>query len=287
MKIDQSEILVSVCCVTFNHEKYIAQTLEGFLMQKTDFEYEIIIGDDSSTDNTNLIIQSYHHEYPHKIRLVTGEVNVGSIKNQCRIFGYAKGKYIAMCDGDDYWIDPLKLQKQVDLMERKPHCTICCHYSRVINDKGIVVYEHSAPRPLQFDYEDVLLGRKEETRTSSMMLRNKLNITRISEQGWYYKVFGSDTFLKLYALARETGKIYVLPEVMSVYRLHTSGAWSMIDPRVRKRRMISDFNILINNFDYSDKNKRKLLKLYIYQFLLFDIREMNIQSIVRNIKVLL
>lgn len=286
MRVHESKIMVSICCVTYNHEKYIAEALDGFLMQKTSFSYEIILGDDCSTDNTKLIIQSYCRKYPGKIQLVSNEVNVGNIQNQCRIFDCAKGKYIAMCDGDDYWIDPLKLQKQVDFMESHDDSVICCHYSRVIDEEGQVVYEHPAPKALQFVYEDVLVGRKEETRTSSLMLRNKVNITQISNQDWYYTIYGSDTFLKLYALAREQGKLYVLPEVMSVYRLHRNGIWSMIDPKVRKRRMISDFNILIKHFSYSEADKKRLLNLYIKQFFLFDIREMNFHGVLNAIKVL-
>ncbi len=284
--MNKPETMVSICCVTYNHGKYIAEALEGFLMQKTNFNFEILVGEDCSTDNTRNIVQDYCLKYPGRIRMVTDEVNVGSIKNQVRIFDQAKGKYIAMCDGDDYWVDPLKLQKQVDFMECHEDSVICCHYSRVIDEDGEVVYVHPEPVGLEFAYEDILIGKKEETRICSLMLQNKEAINQISSQEWYHKTFGADTFLKLYALARQNGKIYVLPEVMSVYRLHRNGVWSMIDAKLRKRRMISDFNIMINNFEYSSVYRKKLLNIYIKEFLLFDLRNLNIDKAINTLLTL-
>lgn len=252
-------------------------------MQETDFPYEIIVGEDCSTDKTRKIIIDYSLRYPGKIKLVTESKNVGGIKNQIRTFEAAKGKYIAMCDGDDYWTDPLKLQKQVDFMERQPDCVICCHYSRVINENGELVYEDPAPVKLEFDYEDVLLGRKDETRICSLMIRNTRIINQISTHDWYHKTFGADTFLKLYALSKENGKIHVLPEVMSVYRLHRAGIYSLIDPKVRKRRVINDFNILIQHFHYSENQKKALRNIYISQYLLFEIKSLKIQRAVKTL----
>lgn len=284
--MSESEIMVSICCVTYNHEKYIAECLDGFLMQKTNFKYEIIVGEDCSTDNTRIIIDEYCLKYPDKIRLITSTVNVGSIKNQLRTFDNAKGKYIAMCDGDDYWIDPLKLQKQVNFMESRLDSVICCHYSRVIDDKGELIFENPRPKKLEFEYEDVLLGKKEETRICSLMLKNKKQIIQISSHDWYYRTYGADTFLKLYALAKEGGKIYVLPEVMSVYRLHTGGIWSMIDSNLRKKRMVSDFNIIINNFQYPAHFKIKLLNIYFREFFLFDLKNRNFRPALNTIYTL-
>lgn len=279
--------MVSVCCVTYNHEKYIAEALNSFLMQKTTFQYEIIIGEDCSLDNTRKIIEDYCLRHPDKIKLVTDNVNVGAMNNQTRTFSHAKGKYIAMCDGDDYWTDPFKLQKQVDFMESQSDSAICCHYSRVIDENGELVYEHPTPIKLEFDYGDVLLGKKEETRTCSVMLKNNQHINEICQQNWYQRTHGADTFLKLYALENEKGKLYVLPEVMSVYRLHKDGIWSMIDAKVRKNKMISDFNILIRHFNYSDEHRRALLKIYISQFLLFDIKNLKIKKAINTLRMLL
>jgi len=115
------------------------------------------------------------------------------------------------------------------------------------------------------------------------MMKNKVQINQITNHEWYHRTYGADTFLKLYALAKEKGKIHVLPEVMSVYRLHRNGIWSLIDPKVRKKRMISDFNIMINHFSYPDNYKKKLLAFYIKQYFLFDIRYFNIPNALKTI----
>lgn len=120
-------VLVSITCNTFNHGSYIADALEGFVSQKTNFEYEILVYDDASTDNTASIIRQYEAKYPHLIKPIYQTVNQYSQglrpghQNRQR----ATGKYVAICEGDDYWIDPLKLQKQVDYMEAHPNCTFC------------------------------------------------------------------------------------------------------------------------------------------------------------------
>lgn len=110
--------LVSIICITFNHEAYISQALERFLIQKTKFKYEILIGDDCSTDNTRQICLEYLYSYPDLIRLIANERNLGPFENFKRSCLSAQGQFLAFCDGDDYWTDPLKLQKQVDFLEK-------------------------------------------------------------------------------------------------------------------------------------------------------------------------
>lgn len=279
----RSETMVSICCITYNQEKYIAEALDGFLIQKVDFNYEIIIGDDCSTDGTRNIIEDYCERYPGKIQLLKKDANEGAVKNILRTLKTAKGKYIAMCDGDDYWTDSRKLQMQVDFMENHPDSSICCHYSRVIDENGDLVYQSTAPVRMEFTYEDVLLGKKDETRVCTMMMRNSDHLKHISNHDWFYQVYSADTFFKLYVLAYQKGKIYVLPEVMAVYRLHREGVWSMIDSKVRKGKMIDDFNILINNFSYSARYKKELLKIYLMQYFLFDIKNLKIQKAINTL----
>jgi len=281
------EILVSVCCITYNHDKYIAQAIEGFLMQKTSFNYEIIIGEDFSMDKTRTILEEYKSKYPDKIQVLTRDENIGALRNFSNVLENAKGKYIAFCDGDDYWIDPLKLQKQVDFLEHNPDYVICCHYSKVINDLGDVTYTSDNIIPLAYSYDDLVVGRREETRVATVLMRNYTQILEIDKKEWFYKTYGTDKFLKLYATAVTGMKIYVIPEIMSCYRMHTGGVWSLIDPKIRKSRMVSDFNILIDNFNYSSIQKRKLLGIYIRDYLLFDIKKMRFNNVCRSVFKLL
>lgn len=119
--------LLSIVTITYNHEPYIAKTIEGVLMQQVNFPIELIIAEDCSTDGTRAICQRYAEEYPELIRLITSESNVGAIANERRAMLAARGKYIAFCEGDDYWTDPLKLQKQVDFLEAHPDYSVTFH----------------------------------------------------------------------------------------------------------------------------------------------------------------
>ena len=130
--------LVSVRMSTYNHEKFIAQAIEGVLMQKTNFLFELIIGEDCSTDRTREIVVDYANRYPEIIKPILHEKNVGSKLNGRACKAACRGKYIAICEGDDYWIDPLKLQKQVDFMESHPECSFCFTRCQRVNERGEV-----------------------------------------------------------------------------------------------------------------------------------------------------
>ena len=126
------EPLVSIEIITYNHAPFIRQCIEGVLMQKTTFPYELVIGEDCSTDGTREIVLDYAQKYPEIIRVITSESNVGAFENEKRAYFACRGKYIAICEGDDYWTDPDKLQKQVDFLEEHPDYSMCCHASKII-----------------------------------------------------------------------------------------------------------------------------------------------------------
>lgn len=117
---DKITPLVSIHSLVYNHKDYVARAIDSFLMQETDFDFEIVIGEDCSTDGSREIVFEYATKYPDLIRVITTDKNVGMSANARRTILAAKGKYIAFCEGDDYWIDPLKLQKQVDFLEANP-----------------------------------------------------------------------------------------------------------------------------------------------------------------------
>lgn len=148
MKTDNNELMVTIRCMTYNHEPYIRQCLEGFVMQKTNFRFEAIVHDDASTDGTAAIIREYAEKYPDIIKPIYETENQyskhdGSLR---RIMDEAcKGKYIAYCEGDDYWIDPLKLQKQVDFLEKHPEVSYSCHRFQVLKQKDITITEDWNP----------------------------------------------------------------------------------------------------------------------------------------------
>ena len=127
------EPLVSIVTITYNHEPYIRKCIEGVLMQQINFPIEFIIAEDCSTDGTLAICKEYAEKYPELIRLITSENNVGAIANERRAMKAAKGKYIAFCEGDDYWTDSLKLQKQVDFLEKNLEYSVCFHRCKHFN----------------------------------------------------------------------------------------------------------------------------------------------------------
>ncbi len=143
--------VVSVLLLTYNHNAYINQAISSVLEQVTSFDYEILIGDDCSNDGTELIVKEFEKKYLNKIRLITSETNVGAVKNERRIIEASKGKYLAFLEGDDFWIDTYKLQKQVDFLEANPECGLVHgdvnHYYEDLNktdfqinkSKGIVI----------------------------------------------------------------------------------------------------------------------------------------------------
>jgi glycosyltransferase involved in cell wall biosynthesis len=127
---------VSVCMMTYNHERFIAQAIESVLEQKTVFDFELVIGEDCSTDGTRKIVAEYARKYPEKIRAMFRETNLGMTANFLQTLSECRGHYIALLEGDDYWTDPLKLQKQVDFLDVHPLYSLCCHCYKIYDEES-------------------------------------------------------------------------------------------------------------------------------------------------------
>jgi predicted O-linked N-acetylglucosamine transferase (SPINDLY family)/predicted SAM-dependent methyltransferase/GT2 family glycosyltransferase len=210
----------SVLMVTYNHEKFIAQAIDSILMQEVDFEYEIVIGEDCSTDNTRQIIIDYQTKYPDKIRLLLHEVNLGAHENFIATYKSCHGEYIALLEGDDYWISPDKLKKQVDFLDRHSDFTIC--FTNVLlfwedSDRESEVFSYEKTEKFTIEY---LLFRNFIS-TPSVMYRNGI----ITEFPSWYKNLGMGDW-SLSILIAEQGRIGFIDEVMSAYRNHSRGIWS-------------------------------------------------------------
>jgi glycosyltransferase involved in cell wall biosynthesis len=218
--------MVSVSCITFNHAGYIRQALDSFLMQKTDFAYEILIHDDASTDGTIDIIKEYEERYPDIIRPVLETENQYSkgISNISGVFNFprARGRYIAMCEGDDYWSDPYKLQKQFDLMESDAGYSLCCHSAGVIYENEAFGGE-TLIRPFKGSGEirpEEMISKRTNIPTASMFFRTEY---AKSLPDWYFDCPVGDIPLQLYLVLK--GRIYYIDEPMSVYRSGSAGSW--------------------------------------------------------------
>jgi glycosyltransferase involved in cell wall biosynthesis len=249
--------LVSIICPTYNHEKYIAQALEGFLMQKTSFQFEIIVHDDASTDNTAAIVRKYERQYPEIFRNILQTENQLSkcIGNVTKIvFGASRGKYIALCEGDDYWTDPNKLQSQIDFLEQNPNFSICFHNSKIINEglTSEISYSNNGTQKEISDFEDLASG--EFIYTATCVFRND-KLKHFVENDFIYM---NNYTLDLYN--SQFGKIKYIDEVMSVYRKHSGGMWSMVS---RKKTLISQLPTYKFYLGYFDKK----YKAYFFRHL--------------------
>lgn len=241
--------LVSICCITYNHAQYIRQCLDGFLMQKTDFPVEILIHDDASTDGTQDIIREYEQKYPELIKPIYQAENQYSKGVKISLtynWPRAKGKYIATCEGDDYWTDPYKLQKQVDFLESHPDYVMCSHrFNQYIEDKNLLEEDQDKEfKGADYDLKN-LIGGKWLTQTLTVMFRRSaLDLQRFDSYGM------SMDIILLYELLRN-GKGYCLPDIMAVYRYHRGGTWSEVSMG-RQRKMEFLARIAIYDMEKSD-----------------------------------
>jgi glycosyltransferase involved in cell wall biosynthesis len=214
---------VSVVIVTYNHERYISRAIDGVLMQKTDFPFEIVIGEDHSTDATADILVGYRDRFPDKFHLLLQARNLGINPNFIATLGAAKGEYIALLEGDDYWTDRDKLAKQVEFLDRHPDYASCFHNVREVADDGSRPSRLAQPpnQPRTSELDDILYDLF--IQTSSTMFRRAL----FTVPDWFSQLPAFDW--ALHVLNAEHGKIGYLDEVMGVYRIHPTSTYSSLD----------------------------------------------------------
>ncbi len=229
---------VSVAIVTYNHEKFIAKALDSVLMQKTNFDYELVIGEDCSTDRTRDILLDYQKRYPNKFRLLLHEENLGMHEHGARVLDACTGEYIAMLDGDDYWTSPEKLQKQVDFLDNHPECSICYHDALIVHEDGSREPMHYRPSQKAFStVEDLFLDNF--IPTGAVMFRSGL-FGRVPD--WVSTLKMGDWLIHI--LNALHGKIGYLDETMAVYVVHASGIWSSKSWQDHEPAMIRMFEAL-------------------------------------------
>ena len=215
---DSNIPLVSIFSLAYNHEAFIEKAIESWLMQRTNFRFEAVIGEDNSTDRTREIVFAYAEKYPDIIRVVTSDSNVGMRANSQRTRDACKGKYLAFCEGDDYWTDPTKLQQQVDFLEANPDFSICFHDAIVLWDDKSKIPDYFVPKNQKevSTTEDVI--ENWFIPTASMILR-KDYIEELPD--WMKHVYNGDWAIQL--ILSTKGKIKYIDELMSVYRKNEGG----------------------------------------------------------------
>ncbi len=221
--------VISVVVTSYNHEQYISQCLDGILMQEGCPDYEIIIGDDCSTDNTRQIIQKYASEHQGKIIVVDINNNLGMYQNMKRCFELAKGKYIAMCEGDDFWINKHKLKMQYEYLEENQHLSMCAN-KVIITDKC-----ENIPENTDYDMsalskrvvnEHIYISEMDPTYNFSCCMYRMEAVKKIPES-YYEGTFGNDWLFNIY-VTKLYGDGVIYSSYSSVYRKHSAAQWSSL-----------------------------------------------------------
>lgn len=284
---------VSIVCVTYNQEKYIAQTLDSFVMQKTDFPFEVIVSDDCSTDKTAEIVREYANKYPNIVKPIFQVKNLGPGKHSNRVFSIAKSLYLVFCEGDDYFTHPLKLQKQVDFLDKNPDYSICFHPGRVFFEDGSAPDKIFPSADLRFNKTtltlDDLICQHNFMQTNSVMYRWRFANEEISADIFPDNILPRDWFLHM--LHAEKGKIGFIDETMAAYRRHNEGIWW--DATVNVENLHLKYGIRELNFyiavekrfakDKDEYHKRVLF--YAEEFLLIYLKNKKFEEIEQVIKL--
>jgi len=246
---------VTIWCPAYNHELFIQKCLDSFLFQKTNFPIEIIVHDDASTDRTSEIIKNYKNRYPNLFLTIFQKENQFSKDPSHLIktcFKVARRKYIALCEGDDYWTDPYKLQKQVDFLEMNPDYSLTCHNVEVVGNIHQTNYVKSVK---DFYTAEDLASGEISIPALSVVFRNYMFV----EQHFFLNTPIADFPLLL--LISQNGKIKYFPEVMGARCVHEGGLWSSADKSAKLTALLTTVYFMIGN--YNEEINNALIKYHL------------------------
>lgn len=245
---------VSVCCVTYNQENYISKCICGIFEQETSFPFEVIVHDDCSTDNTVAVIKELQAQYGSRLRLYTETENQYSQGKKIYgdvTFPYATGRYIATCDGDDFWCDPHKLQRQYDAMEADPSAAWCVHYVQWVTEDGVAEDGRTYPSvafcsgsdPVSYTTEQMLeVFLREGFQLSSYFIRATALDEYIHRMPAFIRALSVEDEMMVRYLVTQ-GKTIFLPQIMSCYRQNSVGSWTT-DHMAQRNRMAQQYALL-------------------------------------------
>lgn len=246
---------VSVWMITYNHQDYIAQAIDSILIQKTNFDIEIVIGDDYSTDDTRQIIKQYAEKHQEIIIPIFHKKNIGIQRNFATTIENCSGKYIALCEGDDYWTDPLKLQKQVDFLEANEDFSMACNSSSEVYEDGIE-FKIAKSEESIIDL-GMVLREGWFIRTASIVFRREA--IKKGFPDFFFKAYSTDYILQ--AMILKQGKCKYFPEVMSAYRRNIGGI-SNANPELQIKRWIQVIDLLDKLDDFTNNKFTRDVKTH-------------------------
>jgi len=245
-----SKRCVSVCMITYNHANYISEAIEGVLNQKTDFDYEIVIGEDCSSDQTREIVLEYKKKYPEKIKLILQEKNVGALRNLTDALNACNGKYIAFCEGDDYWIDPNKLQIQIGLMNVYPELSMSFHPSWVVTKRRKYLKWKYSDSFMRYSIKDILNIPGQFAPTASVVIKSEI-VKKLPD--WFQYAPIGDFFIEIYSSLN--GEILYIPKCMSVYRSNTENSFSKtILLNYKSDKVLNFYNSMLKYYELIKKD---------------------------------
>jgi glycosyltransferase involved in cell wall biosynthesis len=250
---------LSVVVITYNHERFIAQALDSILAQRVNFDYEIVVGEDCSTDSTRDILMDFHRRYPGRIVPLLRQHNLGAMPNFEAAIAACRGQYLAFLEGDDYWACEDKLQRQVDFLDTHPDFAICCHPVRFLDETSSAKADEFRFLPAgPYTLEDLLKGNF--VMTCSTVLRRDL-IPPLPR--WFSKMKLGDW--PLFALVAQHGKIELMDGVMAVYRMHSGSTWSSLPSTTRLWEGARMLRVLDKHlgFRYSDVIRETIARPYL------------------------
>lgn len=255
------EVLLSVCIITYNHVNFIQQAIEGVLEQKVNFKYEIIIADDFSTDGTREIILNYEKKFPSLVSLILQPKNVGPLKNWLDLIKKPNSKYIAYFEGDDYWTDCFKLQKQVDFLENNDKFVMCYHDVKILYSDGILKNDfiEKTKKEVSSIYDLAIWGNY--IHTCSIVFRNILHT--IPEKN---EIFLCDYFL--YMHLSNYGNFKKLTDTMAVYR-YGNGIWSSSVNKKKQKFIIDNIHNILNTT--GDDTIKEIMNLRLNTIALYSL----------------
>lgn len=239
------EVEVSIIMLVYNHERYLEKALESILKQKVNFKYEILISDDVSIDKSKEILIKYQKKFPEKIKILFRKKNVGPTRNHYDLLKIAKGKYIAQLEGDDFWIDSMKLQKQYDLLEKTNFIGIA-HSNFVIDSKDKIIGEYKPYKKEKILKIYDLIKKGMVYHSATIMYRNIFNLKKDYDLIWRANKLVSDFTLAFILL--DLGEILYFPENMSAYRINDIVADNVSN--IMKKNLAKSYIKILNSYDY-------------------------------------
>jgi len=282
--VNKTVPLLSVHLITYNHAAYIAECLDGILAQQTTFPFEIVVGEDGSLDGTREICMQYAEKYPDKIRLFLRDRNISVLKQDGQTVYFngkltlkaCRGKYIGICEGDDYWTDPLKLQQQVDFLESNPDYSLTFHNRSVLEFDGSITKKSAGSQPKTIASDHLI---STFVPMVSMVFRNYMQEYLKADLKF---VFSGDVALRAFLSTK--GKAYFMPFYGAVYRRHAGGVKSSKDFVTNRKLWLQSRDEIYKNIKGINKSDLQFSKFVIMNDLFFHYAENK--AFLKSVKLL-